>query len=1297
METLHTVKTREIPDTPLVLFDCVATDGTVARWSTHAVSYEGQPYEPVVMRHNLFDMQAGDTSGVDGMTRLALTLGNATGRLSEIERRSGWKGAKLTARFVFFDLAAGQATTECQVVFRGVANPPDEITEATMRLSFANRLNLQRLLLPQLRIERHCPWCFPQSPAQRAEAVDGGVRGKHSPFFACGYSPDQAGGCGNLNAGQPYPSCGYTRQDCEQRGMFDRDWAGRSTRRFGGVEYVPSTIQVKGHGESSTHASSLIDNEARYNDVVPLVYGTAWYQPPIVFGRNDGNLTHLEVLLGCGEMTGVVSVLVDGVEIPKAVNGTDMTATGWFNLVTAGSRQGTFNTDFSDGQGRPLGDPYGSMALLGIVVPNRISDGKKAPKVQVLAQGLKLAVFDDAGNGAGEQFTNNPAWVLLDLLQRSGWTPDDLDLASFSRAAAHCAEYIDTQDLTGATQQIPRSGCNLALRTRKSAADVVRSVRTASGLLLRYGADGKLELVIEGTLAVQQPVRRDGSNASETLWGGWPAYEFGDGSSSFGDIARKDTGAPSIRFWSRSTADTANRCSIEFQDEFNSYQQDSLSLVDVDDAVAGGQEINGQVHAAGVPNFHQAGRVLRRQLDRSIRGNTYVEFQTGLRGIGLRPGDLITLTYLREGFERQPFRILRIAPAANCARSTITAQLHDDGWYAENGTLDSGRREIGLNTGIPRPLSDAVFTITESSRTNSDGSETVRLSVGFTVPAKPVANGPALPLLDLTPRIDPACGTLRGGSVWYYAISAMDSEGNESPLSFVVRAEMPAGLDTFGVSLTGLSFGAGAAGFRVYRGTNPQQLSLIADTQAVAKEFVDDGRPALAVGPPDANFDHANFYWRLESLPESPVSSASATTLSSDLLSLAADEYRGQLARITKGVGAGQERRILSNTDKSLTVAPAWHLAPDQTSAFVIVDNSWQFGALGVSSPVSVEVPNRSGATVEICGRAANVYDLESAYELSPITPWRIGGAGASGDADVPPEPVFALTTKGQGVVEVAGIGFGQLTNTASVSGATLTLHYVDEVQGNPEFALRDALDSAAGSAAFTGGQIEVGKVLLCGLEILRVLDGPDQAGIFAVERGAFGSPGASHASGDSAIQLARRTVVLPFVKNFFGSAASGAYSYPVRIPNVRIAAAEMFATNEKGSGLTHPASFTNTVANGLRTLSGGQLAFQVSGYLAIQSNAVPPLNVEADSSIRDISASLGQASTGGPVVAHLNRNGATWCELIVPSGEVRSTALDGASLPALREGDVLTLDVVYVGHDAGTLPGRDLTVTVRL
>ena len=506
MATINDLKELEVPGTPLFLFDCTLTSGDMQRWSTHNVTVNGKQYLSRILKHNLFELSSSPDATTDAVSKVSLTLANADSFLSSIERNVGWKGSHLTVTFMFYDLKNGVPASDSEVVFRGVANPPDQSTESTLRLSFTNRLNLQRVYLPEIRIEKQCPWTFPSTAAQRQEAVSGGSKGQFSPFYRCGYSPDQTGGVGNLNAGAPYTTCDYSRGQCQQRGMFNTDSRNNVTRRFGGIEFVPASIVVRTYGEKGSHVSTPLGNQALYNDFVPVIYGTGWCRPPIVFARNDGNLTHFEVLLGVGELTGVNKVIVNATEIPVGVAGTDMTPTGWYNVVSLGTRNGNFNLDFTDSAGNPLGDPYGSMGLLSLVVPNRISNGLLLPDIQVLIQGLQLARFDANGGYLNDTFSSNSAWVLLDVLCRSGWTLDELDLPSFASVAQRCDALVQTVDLNGNATSIPRYQCNLLLTNRRSAGDIVRGIRNGSALYLIFSSTGLLQLNAEDTLALQQPV-----------------------------------------------------------------------------------------------------------------------------------------------------------------------------------------------------------------------------------------------------------------------------------------------------------------------------------------------------------------------------------------------------------------------------------------------------------------------------------------------------------------------------------------------------------------------------------------------------------------------------------------------------------------------------------------------------------------------------------------------------------------------------------------------------------------------
>ncbi len=1308
MATIDDLKEQSTPTTPLFLIDCVLSSGSIESWGTHAATFGGTSYAARLLKHTLFQLTASSTDGLDGATQIALTLANADSHFSEIERETGFKGAQVTIRFLFYDFVANAAASEARVVFRGIANSPDEITESTFRLTVMNRLNLQRIVLPDVRIERSCPWSFPSTSAQRLTALTGGAKGTYSPLYKCGYSPDQTGGVGNLNSGVPFTSCDFTRTACVQRGMFGTDSSSNVTARFGGIEFVPAQILVRGYGQHGTQLSPIFDNLALYNDFVPLVYGTAWTMPPIVFLRNDGNLTRMEVLLGMGPISGILQVLVNDIAIPAAQNGTNMTATGWYSIENAGSRNGAFDLNFTDSAGNPLGDPYGSMAYLSVVVPNAISGGQSTPTIQVLINGLLLEQFDSTGTSLGASFTNNPAWVLLDVLRRSGWLTTDVNLPSFAAAATYCAAPISTTDLYGNSTSTSRFKCNLVVQNRRSAAELAKSIRNASSLMLSYDTAGLLNLRVENTLALQQPAAPDGTNSTSALDGGWPAYEFSDGSAAFSGILRDSGGNPAIRLYSQNGTSTTNQLTVEFQDEFNQYQQDSLTLVDIDDSLLTDRIVTAPFQGVGLPNFDQATRMLQLQLNKAIAGCTLVEFSTSVKGIGIAPGDLITVTYLKEGLDRQPFRVVKMAPGQDYQTVQITAQWHEDDWYTTGGANASGGGIYATNEGrLPRPLVGSMvdtngieqFGITETAIQSGDGSFTIQLSAAFTAPALPAASRAAIPLLSLTPTIATTGGTLAGGRSLYYAMSAVDSTGAEGGLSFIVQATIPPTTNTNQVTLTGFSFSSDTAGFRVYRGLNPSQLLLIDSSTSVASSYTDSGATTELAGPPDPNYDHANFYWRLELQPEEAVTTASATTIGNSTLGMLTNDFAGDLVRITRGKGATQERVVVSNTATILTVTPAWTVTPDTTSFFTVADSTWNFGGLGSTSPVNIDVPNRPGASVEISGRSANAQDDESSEALNPLTSWQISGdAGGGVDTGLPPPPTFGLDLVGQGTVDLVGIGFSTFTNTHTISAGTQVLHYWNEL--NSPSAIRLATGIAATDTTITlsaAGSMATGDRFQIETEILLVTSVVSVGLVFQVTRGVDGTSAAGHSTTVPIYPLQANISIVPFVSGFFGSPASGDYTYSVFLPDVRIASAGFYMNNVYGGGPATAASFTGTVDQGLRTLSGGQLSLQVEGYLATQTDAAPPLVVEATEAVRDIFAVVGEAPSGGPIQLQLRQGSTIYCSLTIADGTTTSASVNGFGLTPLVASALVSLDILAVPGAADTLPGRDLTVIIRL
>jgi hypothetical protein len=513
-------------------------------------------------------------------------------------------------------------------------------------------------------------------------------------------------------------------------------------------------------------------------------------------------------------------------------------------------------------------------------------------------------------------------------------------------------------------------------------------------------------------------------------------------------------------------------------------------------------------------------------------------------------------------------------------------------------------------------------------------------------------------------------------------------------------------------TITGLSFPTTAKTFNVYRGLTPQLLYRVA-TVALAQasatssgySFTDTGAATQPIGPPDANFDHANFYYRGQYTSPFLATISGTNTIGNPDMGNVPSVYAntGRVVRIMSGTGMGQERSIIANDQNLLTVNPSWSIVPNATSSFVVVDSSWKFAAVSMTNPVQFQIPYKAGANIQISGRAANVQNQEGTPDLCPMTVW----TGAKPDASTPGTPTFTLNAPGGGNLTVSQISFQSLTNAATVSSATVSIFSWDEIQ-RPSTSLAGAVAANDNGISLTSGaSLSLGQVLQVGEELMIVTGPMDSVtNLYPVDRNTLTTKSADHSSGEIVLALQQTSLVLPFERGFFENAALTNYLHTVSMPDCRVFAAQMFMTNVFGDGQTVTNSY---LAAPLRTLSGGQFSLQVAGYLATQTNVAPALIVQKTHAVRDIWASMGQAAQGYSIAVDILQNGAAYCSFVIPpqgagaaNGTVDETKaalyVDGASIPPLQEGATLTMNVTLQASGTTTSlnPGKDLSVTVR-
>ncbi len=739
---------KEFDHSPVLLAVFTFGDGSALRLSTRNFStgeggnsFGANAYLARIDSYDISATQSRSQQGIDRISDVTVKLHNSDQTIfTQYEKPAGkgFKGALLACSLILADIdpATGlyvfsnDATPP--VKFFGVCDAPSMENGGQMLVVRATTShNLARIDLPIEHVQQRCINVFPTTAAQRLK----GGTDQSTWWYGCGYDPDQTGTDpiigGDCRRGNGlFTTCNYTKAQCVERGMFDKDSSNRKTGRFKAIQWAPSTreTQSKSYAQGKNVTVFSSRNDSIYERSYPLVYGSQWVKHPLIANTlGDGNSTRCEVVICEGDvgLHGVNMVVVNGVVIPRLGSSPDNKIFRW-NFVGdpidthTGTRNGSPTRDagYTDSSGNPQGDPYGSLATIEIVVYIDLAQSSSAPDVRILSVGplLKTPTSADPAGQAGWPYlwTNLSAWVLLDLLIWANYQYSELDLQTFMDASDVCNVQVSYTDAFGATKQRGRYCSEFALEDRRKANEVLQAVaRGFNAQLVPNSTTGLLQLFIRQTLADQQPAPVPGSNyntavasltADNTGSTGYLAYLIDESV-----IQQDGKGVPIMRGpYCLPNAQTPNRLSFGFQNADNGYSDDSLSIADPDDvARAGGYQLGGALIDSGFPvmgisTFDQGTRVGNCILAESFRGNpigdtrgTYFwDIEATHRIEHLRVGHIVGFRY--EATALSPAvtlsglpsnttlaRVVSITPTTDYERIRITIAWHEDEWYTD--------------------------------------------------------------------------------------------------------------------------------------------------------------------------------------------------------------------------------------------------------------------------------------------------------------------------------------------------------------------------------------------------------------------------------------------------------------------------------------------------------------------------------------------------------------------------------------------------------------------------------------
>ena len=324
---------------------------------------------------------------------------------------------------------------------------------------------------------------------------------------------------------------------------------------------------------------------------------------------------------------------------------------GFVNFCADTIRGGT-NYTFHDGDTPSNYDTVGgypAMAWLDMnfIVSNELNGN---PSVSAVVMGKK--VYDTRTKKT--EYSTNPAMCLRDFMlsKRYGlgrWiSADDLDEDSWNKAADYCDEEISFLDASGAIIKAKRFELNMVIDQKNNALDWIQEILANFQGYLTL-TNGKFKLHIESQTDI--------------------SYKFNDDNCS------------DLSVTPLSLNDTPNKYVVKIIDPRNNWTTVACNVEDYADQKERQKIITKEVNLNGTTSQYQALRLARFYRDQNLACPLTLSWKTGINGMHLEPGDVVTISY-HGVFAELPVRITEIKQDDD-GKFNITGRQYNDTIYGD--------------------------------------------------------------------------------------------------------------------------------------------------------------------------------------------------------------------------------------------------------------------------------------------------------------------------------------------------------------------------------------------------------------------------------------------------------------------------------------------------------------------------------------------------------------------------------------------------------------------------------------